>query len=156
MELYKINNNINNIKNDIIKTLKKEDGIRFRLYKDALNKYSFPYYETKYEDLVINNNDNNTSIKLIVKQMNIENLNNNYNIVKSYLELFNTDYDDIFNIRNERRKLEIKYDEMIKIKENLEIVIDNYNARNIFIKNMIKIIIIYLIITIIYILWNSK
>lgn len=156
MELYKINNNINNIKNDIIKTLKKEDGIRFRLYKDALNKYSFPYYETKYEDLVINNNDNNTSIKLIVKQMNIENLNNNYNIVKSYLELFNTDYDDIFNIRNERRKLEIKYDEMIKIKEDLEIIIDNYNARNIFIKNMIKIIIIYLIITIIYILWNSK
>ena len=156
MELYKINNNINNIKNDIIKTLKKEDGIRFRLYKDALNKYSFPYYDTKYEDLVINNNNDDTSIKQIVKQMNIENLNNNYNIVKSYLELFNTDYDDIFNIIQKRRKLEIKYDEMIKIKEDLEIIIDNYNARNIFIKNMIKIIIIYLIITIIYILWNSK
>lgn len=156
MELYKINNDINNIKKDIIKTLKKEDGLRFRLIKDALNKNSFPYYEFKYEDLVINDNDNDCIIKSIIKHMNIDNLNNNYNIVKSYLELFNTDYEDIFKIIQERKSLESKYEKMMKMKEDLEIVIDNYNARNVFIKNMINIILIYLIITLIYILWSSK
>jgi hypothetical protein len=37
-ELYKINNDIYNIKREIIKTIKKEDAIRFKIFKDGLDK----------------------------------------------------------------------------------------------------------------------
>lgn len=160
MELYKIENDINNIKKEIIKTIKKEDAIKFRIFKDALNKNSFPYYESKYEDFIINeinDNINEDKIKVIAKHMKIDNLNNYYYLVSSYLELFNNDYDNIFDIRQKRRELDIKYDDMVKIRDDLKTVIDNKNAKKVFIKNMINFILIYIIITIIYILlWNEK
>jgi hypothetical protein len=153
-ELYKINNDIMNIKKEIIKTIKKEDAIRFRLFKDALNKNSFPYYKCKYESLTIDDIDNDEMIKSITKYMNIEN-DNYYNIVKSYLELFNIDYNEIFQIKQEKIKLERRYDELIILKEDLEIKLDNYKAKKELIKNMIIIILIYLIITLIY-LYNGN
>jgi hypothetical protein len=152
-ELYKINNDICNIKKEIIKTIKKEDAIRFKIFKDGLDKNSFPYYNSKYEELIINDRDDdieNDKIKSIAEYMNINDRDNYYYIVSSYLELFNQDCEKIVDIRQERRLLEIKYDEMINIKNELEIIINNNKAKKEFIKNIIKIIIIYLIIIIIY------
>jgi len=40
-ELYKINNDILNVKREIIKTIKKEDAIRFKIFKDGLDKIVF-------------------------------------------------------------------------------------------------------------------
>ena len=147
-EIYKINNDILNIKKEIVKTIKKEDGIRFRIFKDALTKYSFPYYEDKYKDYIINNiNDDidNDKVKLIAEHMNILDHNNYYYIVSLYLELFNDDCEKMIDIRQERRQLEIKYDEIIKIKQELEIKIINNNSKKEIIKKMINIIIIYFI-----------
>lgn len=152
-ELYKINNDIDNIKKEIIKTIKKEDGIRFRIFKDALNKNSFPYYESKYEDFLINDKNDDIeddSIKSIAKHMNIDELNNYYYIVSSYVELFNNDCEILFDIRQEKRQLEVKYDDMIRLRDELKTDIDNHNAKKLLITSKIKIIIIYLIITIIY------
>ena len=152
-ELYKINNDIDNIKKEIIKTIKKEDGIRFRIFKDALNKNSFPYYESKYEDFLINDKNDDIEddkIKSIAKHMNIDELNNYYYIVSSYVELFNNDCEILFDIRQEKRQLEVKYDDMIRLRDELKIDIDNHNAKKLLITSKIKIIIIYLIITIIY------
>ena len=152
-ELYKINNDIDNIKKEIIKTIKKEDGIRFRIFKDALNKHSFPYYESKYEDFLINDKNDDIeddSIKSIAKHMNIDELNNYYYIVSSYVELFNNDCEILFDIRQEKRQLEVKYDDMIRLRDELKTDIDNHNAKKLLITSKIKIIIIYLIITIIY------
>ena len=160
MELYKIENDINNIKKEIIKTIKKEDGIKFRIFKDALNKNSFPYYESKYEDFLINGKNDDIEddkIKSIAKHMNIDKLNNYYYIVSSYVELFNNDCEILFDIRQEKRQLEVKYDDMIRLRDELKKDIDNYNAKKLLINSKIKIILIYLIITIIYILlWNTK
>jgi hypothetical protein len=103
--------------------------------------------------LIINDIDDdieNDKIKSIAEYMNINNRDNYYYIVSSYLELFNQDCEKIVDIRQERRLLEIKYDEMINIKNELEIIINNNKAKKEFIKNIIKIIIIYLIIIIIY------
>jgi hypothetical protein len=159
-ELYKINNDISNIKNDIVKTIKKEDGIRFRIFKDAIeDKHSFPYYYRKYEDYIINNkNDDieNDKVKSIAEHMNIGDSNNYYYVVSLYLEIFNEDCEKIVDIRRERRLLEVKYDEMIKIKEELEIEIINNNSKKEFIKKVIMIIIIYLISTTVYIQWTMK
>ena len=152
-ELYKINNDIDNIKKEIIKTIKKEDGIRFRIFKDALNKNSFPYYESKYEDFLINDKNDDIEddkIKSIAKHMNIDELNNYYYIVSSYVELFNNDCEILFDIRQEKRQLDVKYDDMIRLRDELKIDIDNHNAKKLLITSKIKIIIIYLIITIIY------
>lgn len=152
-ELYKINNDIDNIKKEIIKTIKKEDGIRFRIFKDALNKNSFPYYESKYEDFLINDKNDDIEddkIKSIAKHMNIDELNNYYYIVSSYVELFNNDCEILFDIRQEKRQLEVKYDDMIRLRDELKTDIDNHNAKKLLITSKIKIIIIYLIITIIY------
>ena len=160
MELYKIENDINNIKKEIIKTIKKEDAIKFRIFKDALNKNSFPYYESKYEDFLINGKNDDIEddkIKSIAKHMNIDKLNNYYYIVSSYVELFNNDCEILFDIRQEKRELEVKYDDMIRLRDELKKDIDNYNAKKLLINSKIKIILIYLIITIIYILlWNTK
>jgi hypothetical protein len=159
MELYKINNDIANLKKDIIKTMKKEDAIKFRLFKDALIKNSFPYYDNKFEDLIINgrNDDiDNDKINLIAKYMNIDENHNYYYLVSSYLELFNNDYDNIFEIRQERRLLEIKYDEMINMKNELEIVINNNKEKKEIIINGIKMSIIYLMIIIIFIYMQWK
>jgi hypothetical protein len=159
MELYKINNDIANLKKDIIKTMKKEDTIKFKLFKDALIKNSFPYYDNKYEDLIINgrNDDiDNDKINLIAKYMNIDETYNYYYLVSSYLELFNNDYDNIFEIRQERRLLEIKYDEMINMKNELEIVINNNKEKKEIIINGIKMSIIYLMIIIIYVYMQWK
>lgn len=159
MELYKINNDIANLKKDIIKTMKKEDTIKFKLFKDALIKNSFPYYDNKYEDLIINgrNDDiDNDKINLIAKYMNIDENHNYYYLVSSYLELFNNDYDNIFEIRQERRLLEIKYDEMINMKNELEIVINNNKEKKEIIINGIKMSIIYLMIIIIYVYMQWK
>ena len=153
MELYKIENDINNIKKEIIKTIKKEDAIKFRIFKDALNKNSFPYYESKYEDFLINgrNDDmDDDKIKSIANHMNIDEINNYYYIVSSYVELFNNDCEILFDIRQEKRQLEVKYDDMIRLRDELKIDIDNHNAKKLLITSKIKIIIIYLIITIIY------
>ena len=147
MTSTEIYNDINNIKKEIIKTIKKEDKIRFHLFKDALNKNSFPYYERKYEDFLINGNNDDIEddkIRSIANYMNIDNLDYYY-IVSSYVELFNNDYDMIFDIRQERRQLEIKYDELIKINEELEIKRINNNAKKEFIKKVIIIISIYLL-----------
>jgi hypothetical protein len=152
-ELYKINNDIDNIKKEIIKTIKKEDGIRFRIFKDALNKNSFPYYESKYEDFLINDKNDDIEddkIKSIAKHMNIDELNNYYYIVSSYIELFNNDCEILFDIRQEKRQLDVKYDDMIRLRDELKTDIDNHNAKKLLITSKIKIIIIYLIITIIY------
>jgi hypothetical protein len=72
------------------------------------------------------------------------------------LEIFNEDCEKIVDIRRERRLLEVKYDEMIKIKEELEIEIINNNSKKEFIKKVIMIIIIYLISTAVYIQWTMK
>ncbi len=159
MELYKINNDIANLKQDIIKTMKKEDAIKFRIFKDALIKNSFPYYDNKFEDLIINgrNDDiDNDKINLIAKYMNIDESHNYYYLVSSYLELFNNDYDNIFEIRQERRLLEIKYDEMINMKNEFEIVINNNKEKKEIIINGIKMSIIYLMIIIIYVYMQWK
>ena len=151
--LYKINNDIDNIKKEIIKTIKKEDGIRFRIFKDALNKNSFPYYESKYEDFLINDKNDDIEddkIKSIAKHMNIDELNNYYYIVSSYVELFNNDCEILFDIRQKKRQLENRYDNMIRLRDELKKDIDNKKARNEIIKIIILLIIIYLIITIIY------
>lgn len=153
-ELYKINNDINNIKKEIIKTLKKEDGIRFQLFKESLNKNSFPYYESKYEEFLINGkNDDIEDDKIwsIANYMNIEENMDYYYILSSHLEIYNNNYDKIFEIRHMRRELEVKYDKMVNMKNELEIIIDNYNAKKEIIKNIIKIIIIYLMIIFIFI-----
>lgn len=149
--LYKINNDIDNIKKDIIKTIKKEDSIRFHLIKDAFGENSFPYYERKFKDYVINGKDDN--MKLIAKHMNIDKMDNYYYIISKYLEIYNDDCDNIFEIRRKRRLLENKYDETIKIKEELEIEINNNKAK----KELInKIIIIIIIIYLIIVLYSSS
>ena len=85
--------------------------------------------------------------------MNIDKMDNYYYIISKYLEIYNDDCDNIFEIRRKRRLLENKYDETIKIKEELEIEINNNKAK----KELInKIIIIIIIIYLIIVLYSSS
>ena len=51
--------------------------------------------------------------------MNIDKLNNYYYIVSSYVELFNNACEILFDIRQEKRQLEVKYDVMFRLRDEL-------------------------------------